>query len=622
MFQLLILRYLSTNNGQSFRVRNNHAFFVELPTQLSTTHNITRLREVLIWFDFFGERINESSIAFTEVLDQLRKDAPFFHTSLTNELEWGEKEKFVLQYINALDNKELRSTGRNKDWKFNSSLVLSSSVIQMLLQKYAPRAQSSLVQCKAFLQFMYRQLIQTHQFLHVKNCYTPIVDGRVIQLHEIIVSSLIKSGQYIACKIYENENLQNFILVEAWREADPPIVLLNQRSLESLVCFVLFVPKSAFLFVIDLDEKEQKQEQKQAQKPPSSQIDMDLQDETTDHSLSLLSFNLDKNRHPHAEEWRLVRKLHKWNLFNFEEDMIKKLTAVDKVGIYREIPKDQSEKLYLLLQICGRFDKKTEAQKEEKVQELLKQHNDYALTFDNILKIVAIFFRIKANTSQCRSIVHGSQGCGKTKLLQFMASVLDLTMTTIDVHGGYTIENLQSDLSRVVNAANNRLQEMHLVFLDEINTSPEIGAFKEVVCDRSLKGNTFPENMIIIAALNPHRRHYRSQQEILEEKQEAKNIDKTYLNDLERELEDLVYRVFPLPESFKAYIWNFGSLADMDEQQYISVMTSASWSNPQFTAKISTQRISEKELDNLKVTFIQLIFESQKFVRLNVQMNK
>eukprot|EP01084_Bolivina_argentea_P065543 119466_1 len=104
-----------------------------------------------------------------------------------------------------------------------------------------------------------------------------------------------------------------------------------------------------------------------------------------------------------------------------------------------------------------------------------------------------------------------------------MANVLKLKMTTIDVHGGYTIGNLVEDLENPINLAKLYPLETVLVFLDEINTSSEVGSFKEVVCDHSLKGEELPDNLVIVAALNPYRIRKKTQQQIDNEKDEDGN---------------------------------------------------------------------------------------------------
>ena len=131
---------------------------------------------------------------------------------------------------------------------------------------------------------------------------------------------------------------------------------------------------------------------------------------------------------------------------------------------------------------------------------------------DNILKIVAIFFRVNSGIPV---LIMGETGCGKTKLLQFMSTALDITMRTIDVHGGYSIADLQRDLDEPIHFALQNPTNTVLVFLDEVNTSPDCGGFKEVICDHSLKGEEFPDNMVIIAALNPYRKRHKTMEQII-----------------------------------------------------------------------------------------------------------
>ncbi|ETO16945.1 hypothetical protein RFI_20391 [Reticulomyxa filosa] len=205
-----------------------------------------------------------------------------------------------------------------------------------------------------------------------------------------------------------------------------------------------------------------------------------------------------------------------------------------------------------------------------------------------------------------------------------MASALNIQMTSIDVHGGYTVEDLQRDLEDPLQEASRNPKCTYLVFLDEINTSPEIGAFKEVVCDHSLKGKVFPGNVVVVAALNPYRTRPKIPSNGPRNKLEDKNVSKHYLTELDKEMSDLVYQVFPLPKSLEIYVWNFGSLSEVDEQQYITVMTKNMWSKPEFLDSVSFySRVADKKkktdaeslLKNLQQCFIHLISESQKFLR-------
>ena len=47
-------------------------------------------------------------------------------------------------------------------------------------------------------------------------------------------------------------------------------------------------------------------------------------------------------------------------------------------------------------------------------------------------------------------------------------------------------------------------------------------------------------------------------------------------------MSNLVYRVYPLPETMKEYIWNFGALDDLDESQYIGEMLKLSFKGTTF----------------------------------------
>ncbi|ETO00158.1 hypothetical protein RFI_37301, partial [Reticulomyxa filosa] len=139
-------------------------------------------------------------------------------------------------------------------------------------------------------------------------------------------------------------------------------------------------------------------------------------------------------------------------------------------------------------------------------------------------------------------------------------------------------------------------------------------------------GREFPANVVVIGALNPFRKRQQTETEIAENNEESRNVNKYYIDDLDKEMGDLVYRVFPLPKSLQTYVWNFGSLSESDEQQYIALITTNSWSNkPDFLDKLQWFKGTEddakerenalKTLETLKFAFIDCIFESQKFLR-------
>ena len=75
------------------------------------------------------------------------------------------------------------------------------------------------------------------------------------------------------------------------------------------------------------------------------------------------------------------------------------------------------------------------------------------------------------------------------------------------------------------------------VFLDELNTSPDIGQFRELICDHSLNGEQLPRNLTVLGACNPYRRR--------------KKASTREVAGVENVLATLVYRVYPLPPTMK-----------------------------------------------------------------------
>ncbi|ETO10918.1 hypothetical protein RFI_26459, partial [Reticulomyxa filosa] len=127
----------------------------------------------------------------------------------------------------------------------------------------------------------------------------------------------------------------------------------------------------------------------------------------------------------------------------------------------------------------------------------------------------------------------------------------------VDVHGGFGRGELRQVMKKCnTEISRNNTRELW-VFLDEVNTSPDIGWFKELICDHSLDGVKISSQIKVIAACNPYR------------PRKIKNNENVNIND---PLSKWVYRVFPLCETMKEYVWHFGQLSQFDEKQYIQAM--------------------------------------------------
>lgn len=229
----------------------------------------------------------------------------------------------------------------------------------------------------------------------------------------------------------------------------------------------------------------------------------------------------------------------------FESQMKKEMEDFNKM--------DQ-EKLQILLQKVARENPLP--LKKKYLNDLSK---NYALTADNLLKMVLIMLRIKANIPV---IVMGETGCGKTSLLRYLAQICEVETDVLNIHAGVKEE----DILECVLANNRRaladIDKDRWLFLDEINTSDSIGFISDIICHHRCLGEELSPNLVILGACNPYK--LRTTKAI-----STAGLEGKVKSD---ELSRLVYRVLPLPEIMVDYVWDFGSLNEKDEETYIHRM--------------------------------------------------
>ena len=192
---------------------------------------------------------------------------------------------------------------------------------------------------------------------------------------------------------------------------------------------------------------------------------------------------------------------------------------------------------------------------------------DYALTPDNILKMVLIIQRINAGIPV---IVMGETGCGKTSLVRYLARTCDVPFHVFNFHAGITEEELVTFVSEMEVEAEAESGKDVWVFLDEINTCEYLGTVNEMICHRSIKGKPLTPNLVFVAACNPYR--LRPSGNISTAGLSGKTITDEYSK--------LVYRVHPLPETMIDFVWDYGSLSKEDERAYIGRMVEGITGNP------------------------------------------
>ncbi|KAL4235117.1 hypothetical protein ACF0H5_006755 [Mactra antiquata] len=184
---------------------------------------------------------------------------------------------------------------------------------------------------------------------------------------------------------------------------------------------------------------------------------------------------------------------------------------------------------------------------------------NYALTADNLLKMVLIMLRIKANIPV---LIMGETGCGKTSLIRYLASVCEVKFEVFNIHAGIPEEDIVYNILKNNSMAMNKIEEERWLFLDEINTSDSIGLISDAICHHSCLGCELSPNLVVMGACNPYK--LRTSKDI-----STAGLEGKVKTD---ELSRLVYRVLPLPEIMVDFVWDFGSLNEKDEEIYIHRM--------------------------------------------------
>ncbi|XP_041633633.1 E3 ubiquitin-protein ligase rnf213-alpha isoform X2 [Cheilinus undulatus] len=245
------------------------------------------------------------------------------------------------------------------------------------------------------------------------------------------------------------------------------------------------------------------------------------------------------------------------------------------------------------------------------IQWPLDPDETYELTTDNILKMLAIHMRFRCGIPV---IIMGETGCGKTRLIKFLcelrrSGVATENMKLVKVHGGTTSEMIYTKVREAEDIASINKEDYgfdSVLFFDEANTTEAISSIKEVLCDKTVKGEGLKRDsgLQIIAACNPYRKHTDDMIKRLESaglgyRVRAEETDEK-LGSIP--LRQLVYRVQALPPSMIPLVWDFGQLNDHTEKIYIQ--------------QIVQRVIENKEISQTNLKWItDVLSASQKYMR-------
>ena len=190
---------------------------------------------------------------------------------------------------------------------------------------------------------------------------------------------------------------------------------------------------------------------------------------------------------------------------------------------------------------------------------------DYALTPDNFIKMLLIFMRVQ---QRIPVIIMGETGCGKTSLIRFLCSrILEDEFKIFSIHAGVNHDNIKQEMQNYIQEAQIlQLADKKIwVFFDEFNTTASIGLIKEILCERTMLGEPLPDNMVFLGACNPWR--LKTQQIVFDENV---GIKKDRLNQGNKY--NLLYTVYPLPETMIDFVWDYGHLTVETEKKYVEAM--------------------------------------------------
>ena len=263
------------------------------------------------------------------------------------------------------------------------------------------------------------------------------------------------------------------------------------------------------------------------------------------------------------------------------------------------------------------FDSKSRKEKLEVLSrvfgvEAVDPDESYELTYDNIMKMLAIHMRFRSNIPV---VIMGETGSGKTRLIRFMCDMMRgehpraENMLILKTHGGVTAQDIHKKVEEAEKLAAQNYRKgikQTVLFFDEANTTNAIGTIKTIMCDKMVDGReiNLKHGLQFVAAVNPYREH---SDEMIKKLEGAglgyhikaeESVDKIGSIPLRR----LVYRVKEIPASMFPLIFDFGTLDTETEAKYI--------------AQMIRQRVEKGRLPRERVGLLQeLLSASQDYMR-------
>ena len=292
---------------------------------------------------------------------------------------------------------------------------------------------------------------------------------------------------------------------------------------------------------------------------------------------------------------------------------------------------------------------KTNEEFLEVIEKIMDNHTDiqilrnklgsYVFNADNFFKMVQILLRLRTGVPV---LIMGETGCGKTSLINAIATINNYKMLIFNIHAGVNdneivqfmkknnllekdigYDEFEDDIDNIIfdednndnsnlkkNLKNNNIEldkkennneQFIIVFFDEFNTCNSLGLLTEIMCSRKCQGINVKKNVVFSGACNP----YRKIDKELEEKNRVGSTALIKENSLNYN-NKLVYAVNPLPYTQLYYIFNFGNLSEEVERKYIYSIVDA---------EIYEYINDKSKLEHIKKLMVESFMKAQIFIK-------
>jgi len=223
---------------------------------------------------------------------------------------------------------------------------------------------------------------------------------------------------------------------------------------------------------------------------------------------------------------------------------------------------------------------------------------NYFISSENIKKALIIILRLQYNLPV---LVIGETGIGKTELFKYVASVLNLKMHRFNIHSGTKRDDIIEWLELFIsNNSDRNNADQTLLYFDQINLCNSMDIFKDILCDRALRGYPLPDNLKIVATCSPYRL-----KDINNVSSGLQQVPSRMCTTQDCMLKKLVYRVYTMPESLMLHVMQFGATKQRTVEKYIRAI---------MVSELDSKLMEDMNCD-LRDQFVEMMYHSQEFVR-------